>query len=105
ALSRTIIESDSRAEAVPHDSRIGLAGPQTIDALTEDGLRTIAKGRGGEVSMHEPVPTENVRAAIPPSRSLELLTRFDSVIDSAVLRDRSLFGYVGWAISLGRVPS
>ena len=104
-LSRSIIEIVSLAEAVPHDSLIGLADPQTIDALTENGLLTIAKGRGGEVSMHEPVTTENVRAAIPPSRSLELLTRFDSVIDSAVLRDRSLFGYVGWAISLGRVPS
>src|SRR5699024_3711295 len=84
---------------------IGLADPLIIDALTENGLLTIAKGCGGEVSVHEPVTTENVRAAIPPSRSLELLTRFDAVVDSAVLRDRSLFGYVGWAISLGRVPS
>ena len=104
-LSRSIIETVSLAEAVPHDSLIGLGDPLTIDALAENGLLTIAKGRGGEVSMHEPVTTENVRASIPPSRSLELLTRFDSVVDSAVLRGRSLFGYVGWAISLGRVPS
>src|SRR5699024_2099494 len=104
-LSRSIIEIVSLAEAVPHDILIGLADPLTIDALTENGLLTIAKGRGGEVSMDDPVTAANFVAAIPHSRRLDLLSRFEAVVASAVLRGRSLSAYVGWAISLGRVPS
>jgi DNA-binding CsgD family transcriptional regulator len=103
--SREVIETVSLIEAVPYDVLVGLASPRTIDSLAEDGLLAISKGRGGEVSMHEPVTAENVRAAIPPSRSLELLARFDSGADRSTLHGRALFGYVGWSISLGRVPT
>lgn len=103
--SREVIETVSLIEAVPYDVLVGLTSPQIIDSLAEDGLLAISKGRGGEVSMHEPVTAENVRAAIPPSRSLELLTRFDSGVDHSALHGRALFGYAGWSISLGRVPT
>ncbi|SMX84430.1 AAA family ATPase [Brevibacterium linens] len=103
--SREAIETVSLIEAVPYDVLVGLTSPQTIDALAEDGLLSISKGRGGEVSMHEPVTAENVRAAVPPSRSLELLTRFDSVVDRSALHGRALFGCAAWSISLGRVPT
>ncbi len=103
--SREVIETVSLIEAVPYDVLVGLTSPQTIDALAEDGLLSISKGRGGEVSMHEPVTAENVRAAVPPSRSLELLTRFDSVVDRSALHGRALFGCAAWSISLGRVPT
>lgn len=103
--SREIIETVSLIEAVPYDVLVGLTSPQIIDSLVEDGLLAISKGRGGEVSMHEPVTAENVRAAIPPSRSLELLTRFDAGADHSSLYGRALFGYAAWSISLGRVPT
>lgn len=103
--SREILEIVALAEAVPYDTLVSLADPFAIDALAENGLLSISKGRGGEVSMHEPVTGENVRAAIRPSRSLELLTRFDSRVDASTLRTRALFGYVRWAISMGRVPA
>lgn len=103
--SREVIETVSLVEAVPYDVLVGLTSPQTIDALAEDGILSIAKGRGGEVSMAEPVTAENVRAAVPPSRSLELLTRFDSEADHSALHGRALFGYAGWSLSLGCVPT
>lgn len=103
--SREVIDTVSLIEAVPYDALVGLAGPQAIDALVEERLLSVSKGRQGEVSMHEPVTAENVRAAIPPSRSLELLARFDSGADRSTLHGRALFGYVGWSISLGRVPT
>lgn len=104
-LSRAVLETVSLIEAVPYDVLVGLAGPQIIDSLVDDGLLAVSKGRGGEVSMHEPVTAENVRAAVPPSRSLELLTRFDSGADHSALRGRALFGSAAWSISLGRVPT
>ena len=103
--SREVIETVSLIEAVPYDVLVGLASPQMIDSLAEDGLLSISKGRGGEVSMREPVTAENVRSAVPPSRSLELLTRFDAGADHSVLHGSALFGYVSWSISLGRVPT
>ena len=103
--SREVLETVSLIEAVPYDVLVGLSSPLTIDSLAEDGLLSISKGRGGEVSMHEPVTAENVRAAIPPSRSLELLTRFDAGADHSALHGRALFGYAAWSISLGRVPT
>nr|WP_193627317.1 LuxR C-terminal-related transcriptional regulator [Brevibacterium sp. CFH 10365] len=103
--SREVIETVSLIEAVPYDVLVGLTSPRIIDSLAEDGLLAISKGRGGEVSMHEPVTAENVRAAVPPSRSLELLTRFDTGVDHAALHGRALFGYAAWSISLGRVPT
>lgn len=103
--SREVIEAVSLIEAVPYDVLVGFASPQTIDSLAESGLLSISKGRGGEVSMREPASAENVRAAVPPSRSLELLTRFDAGIDLSSLRGRALFGYIAWSISLGRVPT
>src|SRR5699024_9201580 len=48
-LSRSIIEIVSLAEAVPHDSLIGLADPQTIDALTENGLLTRSEEHTSEL--------------------------------------------------------
>lgn len=103
--SREVIETVSLIEAVSYDVLVGLTSPRIIDSLAEDGLLAISKGRGGEVSMHEPVTAENVRAAVPPSRSLELLTRFDTGVDHAALHGRALFGYAAWSISLGRVPT
>lgn len=103
--SREIIETVCLIEAVPYSVLVGFADPLTIDTLAETRLLSISRGRGGEVSILEPVTAENVRAAIPPSRSLDLLTRFDSVVDRAALSGRALFGYVGWSISLGRVPT
>lgn len=103
--SREVIETVSLIEAVPYDVLVGLTSPRIIDSLAEDGLLAISKGRGGEVSMHEPVTAENVRAAVPPSRSLELLTRFDTGVDHSALHGRALFGYAAWSISLGRVPT
>jgi DNA-binding NarL/FixJ family response regulator len=103
--SREVIETVSLIEAVPYDVLVGLASPQMIDSLAEDGLLSISKGRGGEVSMREPVTAENVRSAVPPSRSLELLTRFDAGADHSALHGSALFGYVAWSISLGRVPT
>ena len=103
--SREVIETVSLIEAVPYDVLVGLTSPRIIDSLAEDGLLAISKGRGGEVSMQEPVTAENVRAAVPPSRSLELLTRFDTAVDHSALHGRALFGYAAWSISLGRVPT
>ncbi len=103
--SREVIETVSLIEAVPYEVLVGLTSPRIIDSLAEDGLLAISKGRGGEVSMHEPVTAENVRAAVPPSRSLELLTRFDTAVDHSALHGRALFGYAAWSISLGRVPT
>lgn len=103
--SREIIETVCLIEAVPYSVLVGFADPLTIDTLAETRLLSISRGRGGLVSILEPVTAENVRAAIPPSRSLDLLTRFDSVVDRAALSGRALFGYVGWSISLGRVPT
>ena len=103
--SREVIETVALIEAVPYDVLVGFASPQTIDSLAEDGLLSISKGRGGTVSMHEPVTAENVRAMVPPSRSLELLTRFDAGADLPALHGRTLFGYAAWSISLGRVPT
>lgn len=104
-LSREIIEIVSVIEAVPYSELVGLTDPMAIDALTETGLLSISRGRGGEVSMREPVTAENVRATIPPSRSLELLTRFESGVDLSAFHGHALFGYVAWSISLGRVPT
>lgn len=104
ARSREVIETVALIEAVPYDVLVALTSRLTIDDLAEDGLLSISKGRGGEVTMREPVTAENVRAAIPPSRSLELLTHFESGADHSALHGRSLFGYVAWSISLGQVP-
>lgn len=103
--SREVIETVSLIEAVPYDVLVGLTSPRIIDSLAEDGLLAISKGKGAEVTMHEPVTAENVRAAVPPSRSLELLTRFDTGVDHSALHRRALFGYASWSISLGRVPT
>lgn len=103
--SREVIETVALIEAVPYDVLVGFASPQAIDSLAEEGLLSISKGRGGAVSMREPVTAENIRAAVPPSRSLELLTRFEAGDTHSSLHDRALFGYVAWSISLGRAPT
>ncbi|MGO2034829.1 MAG: LuxR C-terminal-related transcriptional regulator [Brevibacterium sp.] len=103
--SRKLVETISLTESVPYDILVRLTDAATLDSLAEIGLVSISKGRGAEVSMREPVTAENVRTAIPPSRSLELLSRFDSRIDPSGLRDRSLFGHTSWSLAVGRVPA
>lgn len=103
--NRDLIETISLMEAIPHDSLVHLADPSDLDSLAEIGLLTITRGRRAVVTMREPVVSENIRAAIRPSRSLQLFNQFQRVAGPEQLRDRTLFGFVSWALSLGEPQS
>ena len=102
---RDIIETVSLMDAVPYDALVQLAAPSDLDSLAEIGLLTITKGRQAVVAMRGPVVSENIRAAIRPSHSLQLFKQFQNAVDPEGLRESSRLGFVTWALSLGEPQS
>ena len=104
--SREIIETVCLIEAVPYSVLVGFADPLTIDTLAETRLLSISRGRGGLVSILEPVTAETC----PGQRShrlAALISSLDSIPSSTVRRCpvAPCSATSGWSISLGRVPT
>lgn len=98
---RPVLEVIAMVGEVPYDHLARMCSPEEIDALADNGLVAMERGRGAAVHLREPVIAETLKAHVLPSHSLKLYKLLADVVDLGSLRGRALFGYLRWGLSLG----
>lgn len=97
---RPILEIIAMARTVPYACLAQLCAPDELDALADDGLVTMDRGRA-DVRLSEAVIAGTLKAQVMPAQSLSLFRAYAEVVDLDALSGSSLFGYLHWGLSLG----